>query len=217
LGSVIHEYARLKVEGADITDQFLFDSLDNAWPLISDSSGWINKTQLRRAQLMLQRFAEYHRKNNREVAGVELIFEYELGKAKVRGSVDRLEVDSDGRFFVVDFKTGKAISKSDAAENLQLACYQLAVVLNKFEETLTSPTPNPEVSGSQLVFLGHDAKEVTTRERPPIITAEITEKIETIATQMSAPVFVAKKNAFCGTCPVKTSCPVHLEGRSVIG
>jgi superfamily I DNA/RNA helicase/RecB family exonuclease len=217
LGSVIHEYARLKVEGAEITDQFLFDSLDTAWPLISDSSGWINKTQLRRAQLMLQRFAEYHRKNNREVAGVELIFEFELGKAKVRGSVDRLEVDSDGRFFVVDFKTGKAISKNDAAENLQLACYQLAVVLNKFEETLTSPTPNPEVSGSHLVFLGHDAKEVTTRERPPIVATEVVEKIETIATQMSAPLFVAKKNAFCGTCPVKTSCPVHLEGRSVIG
>ncbi|CAN2175029.1 DEXQc_UvrD domain containing protein [Candidatus Nanopelagicaceae bacterium] len=217
LGSVIHEYARLKVEGADITDQFLFDSLDTAWPLISDSSGWISKTQLRRAQLMLQRFAEYHRKNNREVAGVELTFEFELGKAKVRGSVDRLEVDSDGRFFVVDFKTGKAISKKDAAENLQLACYQLAVVLNKLEETLTSPTPSPEVSGSHLVFLGHDAKDVTTRERPPIVAAEITEKIETIATQMSAPVFVAKKNAFCGTCPVKTSCPVHLEGRSVIG
>ena len=217
LGSVIHEYARLKVEGVEITDQFLFESLDTAWPLISDSSGWINKAQLRRAQLMLHRFAEYHRKSAREIAGVELSFEFELGKAKLRGTIDRLEVDSDGRFFVVDFKTGKAISKDDAAQNLQLACYQLAVVLNKFEETLTAPTPTPEVSGSHLVFLGHDAKDVTTRIRPPIVASDVVEKIETIATQMSAPVFVAKKNQFCGSCPVKTSCPVHLEGRSVIG
>jgi RecB family exonuclease len=166
---------------------------------------------------MLHRFAEYHRKSAREIAGVELSFEFQLGKAKLRGTIDRLEVDSDGRFFVVDFKTGKAISKDDAAQNLQLACYQLAVILNKFEETLTAPTPTPEVSGSHLVFLGHDAKDVTTRIRPPIVASDVVEKIETIATQMSAPVFVAKKNQFCGSCPVKTSCPVHLEGRSVIG
>jgi superfamily I DNA/RNA helicase/RecB family exonuclease len=216
LGSVIHEYARLKVEDSNVTDEFLYESLNKAWPLISDSAGWINKAQLQRAQKMLERFAQYHRTSTRDVAGVELTFEFELGNAKVRGSVDRLEVDKDGKYFVVDFKTGKAIGKKEAAENLQLACYQLAVVLDKFEADLTRTGENPEVSGSHLVYLGHTAKDVTTRERPPIDVAEVTSHIETIATGMSAPVFFAKKNKFCGTCPVKTSCPVHIEGRSVI-
>lgn len=213
LGSVIHEYARLKVEQPDITDEFLYQSLDSAWPLITESTGWISKVQLQRAQKMLQRFAQYHRTNNRDVEGVELGFEFELGRAVVRGSVDRLEVDSDGRFFVVDFKTGKAIGKKEAAENLQLACYQLGVVLNAFEKKFT----NPEVSGSHLVFLGHDTIEVATRERPPIDVEEVSGHLERIATEMAAPIFIAKKNEFCGFCPVKSSCPVHLEGRSVIG
>ena len=213
LGSVIHEYARLKVEGADITDQFLFESLEKSWPLITDSTGWISNLQLQRAQKMLERFAQYHRTATREVEGVELTFEFELGRAKVRGSVDRLEVDSDGKYYVVDFKTGKAITKKEAAKNLQLACYQLAVVLNAFEKKFE----NPEVSGSHLVFLGHDTKEIATRERTPIDVESVTSNLVEIATAMSAPHFYAKKNEFCGFCPVKSSCPLHLEGRSVIG
>jgi ATP-dependent exoDNAse (exonuclease V) beta subunit len=213
LGSVIHEYARLKVEGADITDQFLFESLEKSWPLITDSTGWISNLQLQRAQRMLERFAQYHRTATREVEGVELSFEFELGRAKVRGSVDRLEVDSDGKYYVVDFKTGKAITKKEAAKNLQLACYQLAVVLNAFEKKFE----NPEVSGSHLVFLGHDTKEIATRERTPIDVESVTSNLVEIATAMSAPHFYAKKNEFCGFCPVKSSCPLHLEGRSVIG
>jgi superfamily I DNA/RNA helicase/RecB family exonuclease len=213
LGSVIHEYARLKVEGTDITDQFLFESLEKSWPLITDSTGWISNVQLQRAQKMLERFAQYHRTATRDVEGVELSFEFELGSAKVRGSVDRLEVDSDGKFYVVDFKTGKAITKKEAAKNLQLACYQLAVVLNAFEKKFEQP----EVSGSHLVFLGHDTKEVATRERTPIDVEAVTNHLIEIATSMSAPVFYAKKNEFCGFCPVKSSCPLHLEGRSVIG
>jgi ATP-dependent exoDNAse (exonuclease V) beta subunit len=213
LGSVIHEYARLKVEGSDITDEFLYQSLEKSWPLITDSTGWISNHQLQRAQKMLQRFAQYHRDATRDVEGVELTFEFELGNAKVRGSVDRLEVDSDGKFYVVDFKTGKAITKKEAAKNLQLACYQLAVVLNAFEKKFDQPA----VSGSHLVFLGHESKEVATRERTPIDVEVVQENLMEIATAMSAPVFYAKKNEFCGFCPVKSSCPLHLEGRSVIG
>ena len=218
LGSVIHEYARLKAENREITDEFLYESLKKAWPLISDSSGWINKAQLQRAQKMLERFAQYHRTSERAVDGVELKFKFELGRAIVSGSVDRLEVSSDGQYFVVDFKTGKAIGKKEAAENLQLACYQLAVVLDKFtDHPLTHSGDHPEVLGSHLVFLGHTAKDVTTRERPPIAVEEISTHIESIATEMAAPTFIAKKNKFCGTCPVKSSCPLHIEGRSVIG
>jgi superfamily I DNA/RNA helicase/RecB family exonuclease len=213
LGSVIHEYARLKVEGTDITDEILYQSLIDAWPLINDSSGWINRAQLKRAQKMLERFAQYHRDSSNVVEGVELTFEFTLGRAKVRGSVDRLEVDSEGKYFVVDFKTGKAISEKDAEANLQLACYQLAVVLNAFEKKFDEP----EISGSHLVFLGHDTIKIATRERTPIEVPEVQDEIEKIAISMAASTFIARENEFCGMCPVKTSCPVHLEGRTVIG
>ena len=201
------------MENPEITDQDLYQSLDKAWPLITDSAGWISKFQLQRAQKMLERFAQYHRTATRSVEGVELDFTINVGRATVRGSIDRLEVDSDGKFYVVDFKTGKAIGHKEAAENLQLACYQLAVVLNGFEKKFDYP----QLSGSHLVFLGHDTKEIATRERPPIVVEEVTQQLESIADQMASPIFYAKKNDFCSFCPVKTSCPVHLEGRSVIG
>ena len=213
LGSVIHEYARLKVEGADMSDEALQQSLNDAWPLITDSTGWISKTQLARASKMLQRFAQYHRENPNVVEGVEMKFDFTLGRAKVRGSVDRLEVDSNGKFFVVDFKTGKATGHDDAKENIQLACYQMAVILNAFEKKFD----NPEVSGSHLVFLGHETKEIATRERPPIIVEDISTHLESVAQKMSSPVFIARENDFCGNCPVRPSCPLHLEGRTVIG
>lgn len=214
LGSVIHEYARLKVEGSDVTDDSLYQSLDQAWPLISDSAGWINRAQLQRAQRMLHRFAQYHRESSNTVEGVELAFNFKLGRATVSGSVDRLEVDSDGKLFVVDFKTGKAITKKDAQENLQLACYQLAVVLNAFE---SKTFDQPQVSGSHLVFLGHETKDVATRERPPIDVEEISTHLDSIATAMGASTFTARQNEFCTHCPVRTSCPLQIEGRTVIG
>jgi len=63
-----------------------------------------------------------------EVAGAELSFAIKVGRAEIRGSVDRIEVDSEGSYYVIDFKTGKnVISLNNAKENLQLACYQLAV------------------------------------------------------------------------------------------
>lgn len=213
LGSVIHEYARLKVEGVDITDEVLHQSLNDAWPLISDSSGWINRAQLQRAQKMLERFAKYHNESDNNVEGVELTFEFTLGRVKVRGSVDRLEVDSEGKYFVVDFKTGKAVTKKEAQENLQLACYQLAVLLNSFEKKFD----NPQVSGSHLVFLGHTTEKIAALARSPINAPEIQGELERIAESMANATFIARENDFCGMCPVKSSCPVHLDGKTVIG
>lgn len=213
LGSVIHEYARLKVEGVDMSDEALYQSLNDAWPLISESSGWISKSQLARASQMLERFARYHRESPNTIEGVELKFDFIIGRAKVRGSVDRLEIDSDGKYFVVDFKTGEATGYKEAQENIQLACYQMAVILNAFTKKFESP----EVSGSHLVFLGHGTKEIATRERAPIVVEDISQHLESVAQKMSSPTFVARKNDYCTSCPVRPSCPLHLEGRTVIG
>ena len=47
---------------------------------------------------------------------------------RVRGRVDRLERDAEGRLVVIDVKTGKSpVSKDDAQRHAQLAAYQLAI------------------------------------------------------------------------------------------
>ena len=58
-------------------------------------------------------------------------------RLQLRGRVDRLEVDADGRPVVVDVKTGKAaLSARAAAEHPQLAVYQLAAALGAFGRLL---------------------------------------------------------------------------------
>ena len=212
LGSVIHEYARLRVQDSEITDQELQKKLEESWPLITDSVGWISKAELKRASDMLKRFAQYHRESSMKIHGVELRFEYTLGRARVMGTVDRLQVTSDGKYYVVDFKTGEASGFKEAQANLQLACYQLAVVLDGFVEKLD----NTLDGGSHLVYLGHDTTEIAIRPRDPLKVEEVTEQISAIVAKMALPTFTAKENEYCGTCPVRTSCPLRLEGRTVI-
>ena len=212
LGSVIHEFARLKVEEPGITDEALQGKLLAAWPLIEESQGWISQASLKRARKMLERFAQYHRESTRTVAGVELTFTINVGRALIKGSVDRIEVDSDGKYYIIDFKTGKnVISKNDAAENLQLACYQLGVILDGFAGKLSGT----EVSGSELVFLANKAVKVTTRERAPIDVAQVEGEITAIAEGMGGATFIARKSDLCNRCNLKPSCPLHLEGRAV--
>jgi hypothetical protein len=56
------------------------------------------------------------RREGRQLVAVEQGMQVELGEAVVRGQVDRLERDAEGRLVVVDLKTGKsAPTKAEAA------------------------------------------------------------------------------------------------------
>ena len=217
LGSAIHEFARLKVEIPGITHEQLVEKLESSWSLIDQSSGWLSAAALKRAERMLERFAQYHNdietKSDRSVVGVEMDFNISFGNVIVKGNADRLEVDSEGKYFVVDFKTGKyPIGHKEALTNLQLACYQLGVIMGGFGEKLKSN----ETSGSHLVFLAHDTKEVALRHRPVIDADEVRTQLSVIGAGMGAATFTATVNEMCPRCVVRSSCPVQPAGQSVI-
>ncbi len=213
LGSAIHEFARIKVEEPGITDSELISKLESSWSLIDPTDGWVSTTALKRAVKMLERFARYHAASPRTVVGAELNFTIKVGRAEIRGSVDRIEVDAEGNFYVIDFKTGKnVIKKEEAKENLQLACYQLAVALDGFEKKLSGT----KSTGAELVYLAKDSVKVTTRQQFIIDEVQVKAKIEEIAEGMAAASFQARVNEMCEKCVVKAACPIQNEGRTVI-
>ena len=217
LGSAIHEFARLKVESPGITHEQLVEKLESSWSLIDQTTGWLSAAALKRAKRMLERFAQYHSeiesKTDRTVVGVELDFKVNFGNIVVKGNADRIEVDGDGKYFVVDFKTGKKpIGHKEALSNLQLACYQLGIIMGGFGEKISGN----QTSGSHLVYLAHETKEVATRVRPVIDADEVRQQLTIIGQGMSASTFTATVNEMCPRCVVRSSCPVQPSGQSVI-
>jgi len=86
----------------------------------------------------------------------------EIGRIKVRGSADRIEIDDQGAHFIVDLKTSHDAMKAKEAEsNQQLATYQAALALGAFEGIEASEN----LGGAELVYPATDAKKVTTRSQ----------------------------------------------------
>ena len=210
LGSAIHAFAAKMVQEPGTTREQLIDNLRSSWKLIDPESGWVSASHLESAVTMLEKFVEYHKETTREVKGAELRFDVKLGRARIIGTVDRLEVEADGSLFIIDFKTGgTAIGKEEAKKNLQLASYQLGVAEGGFAEGSKS-------SGAELVYLGTDTAGAAIRQQYAIDLEETKATIETIGEGMGAATFFATVNKRCKGCPVRKSCPVQSDGRAVI-
>ena len=108
---------------------------------------------------MLARFLAWHTAAGRELVGVEIEFDATVGRALIRGKVDRLERDADGRLVVVDLKTGKTPAKN-TEEHGQLAAYQVAVAAGGFGEHGSVP------GGAALLQVGTGTKAKEQHQEP---------------------------------------------------
>ena len=210
LGSAIHAFAAKMVQEPGTSKQDLIANLESSWKLIDPDSGWVSASHLENAVTMLEKFVTYHNETKREVVDAEIRFDVKLGRARIRGSVDRLEVEADGSLFIIDFKTGgTAISLKEAKENLQLASYQVGIAEGGFTQGNVS-------AGAELVYLGTSTAGATLRPQHVIDVEATKEKLNQIAEGMGAATFFATVNKRCKGCPVRKSCPVQNDGRTVI-
>ncbi len=134
---------------------------------------------------------------------------------ELAGRVDRLERDEAGRLVVIDLKTGKStsVTQAEVAEHPQLGAYQAAVEAGAFAEHGTEP------GGAALVQLGIGA-EAREQAQPPASEAEdpgwARAMVRRTADTLAASTFNAVVNSKCRVCPVRTSCPVSGKGRQVV-
>jgi RecB family exonuclease len=112
------------------TEEELLGFLYERW----DSSGFAGVDRddqlafYRHGQDVLRRFHRRVAPTYRLPAATEAWFELPIGfEATVVGSIDRVDVDDDGRFHVVDYKTNRKVKdRQRVAGSLQLAIYALA-------------------------------------------------------------------------------------------
>jgi superfamily I DNA/RNA helicase len=215
LGIAIHSLAAMLKGEPGLTFEELSTRLANGWQLIDGNKGWVRDYQFKLALEKLEKFYKWHstNKSNRTLFAVEAEFKKVIGRALFNGSVDRVEVDNEGRVYIVDLKTGAPdISKKKAEDHKQLAGYQLAV----YEEAFTGESPGNQSAGAELLFLGTDSKSAAAK--PQTVKNHETIKAEVIAAAdaMSANEFTATVNDRCRMCAVKGLCPIQPQGRTVI-
>lgn len=211
-GSLIH--ALIAQSGA--APETLTAQLEKVWTELPFNSQWFSRNELERHRAMLQTFLTWHADSRREFSAVGaevpvdgvLPAEGDSGPAvRVRGRIDRLERDAEGRLVVVDVKTGKTpATKDEAQRHAQLALYQLAIA-----HGLTEAGAAP--GGGRLVYLGKpSAGGATVREQDALTTGAAGERLGQVraaAAATAGPSFVARVNDGCSHCPVRRSCPAQ--------
>ncbi|MFC4587489.1 ATP-dependent helicase [Sphaerisporangium corydalis] len=215
LGSVIHAIAVLAVAGQ--AGETLGKRLDEIWDELDFGGVWFNRKQRVVAEQMVGRFLTWQEENPRELVAVEEAFTAILSEdVQIKGRVDRVERDGDGRAVIIDIKTGTTKpSDQDLDRHPQLGVYQLATLLGAFERHGMS-----EPGGAALVQLGKAAGK-DAREQKQGALGDDPEPgwargmVETVATGMAAGVFTARVNDGCRTCAAKASCPVNDSGGQV--
>lgn len=134
---------------------------------------------------------------------------------RLRGRIDWLSRDADGRVVITDFKTGSSIpSVADGQSHPQLAVYQLALSLGALAEQVD--VPSTDVGGAELVYLATGVPR--TREQAAQNTdagREWIGRLHDLADESVGPRYVARAGAHCDRCPVRSSCPLQPEGRQV--
>ncbi|MFI6535220.1 UvrD-helicase domain-containing protein [Nonomuraea sp. NPDC050547] len=217
LGTVIHALAVLAATDLPSED-LLGRRLDDIWSELDFGGVWFNRKQRQVAEQMIAKFLRWHKENPRELVALEEAFTATVGDGVlIKGRVDRVERDSDGRAVIIDLKTGSSKPKAgDLDRHPQLGVYQLAALLGAFaRHGMTEP------GGASLVQLGkaggkndalEQAQPALADDRDPTWAKDL---VDTVAIGMSGPFFQAKVNDGCRTCAARASCPVNDNGGQV--
>ncbi|HTF07095.1 MAG TPA: PD-(D/E)XK nuclease family protein, partial [Asanoa sp.] len=218
IGNLVHAAAMLAEDAAADRERLIeyvaarFDAIDLA-------ARWLAGPERERAEAMVDKLLHWLAANPRRLLAIEQEFAVLLDDptrpVELRGRVDRLEVDADGRLVVVDLKTGRTTSTADdLAEHPQLAAYQAAVQAGAFDQHGDEP------GGAALVQLGTTAKAAKEQVQPSLTEGEdpgwAQAMVRRTAETMAASTFHAVANSRCRVCPVRTSCPISGKGRQVV-
>ncbi|GAA2763143.1 ATP-dependent DNA helicase [Streptomyces paradoxus] len=228
-GNVVHVLADEVASGHTPADLgVLMERLDSVWNALAFDAPWKSAQEKDNARVALERFLQWHVMNRtgRTPVASEHDFDVTLEagdyQVRIRGQMDRVEADGDGRAYVVDFKTGKQAPGSKEVErHPQLAVYQLAVREGAVDEAFNGVRPEP--GGAELVHLRQGAAKRDGGETLPKVQAQeplegewVGDLLATAAGKVLDERFTPTAGQHCTHCAFRTSCSARQEGRHVV-
>ncbi|MEU3936506.1 ATP-dependent DNA helicase [Streptomyces sp. NPDC029044] len=228
-GNVVHVLADEVASGRTPADLgVLMERLDSVWNALAFDAPWKSAQEKDNARVALERFLQWHVMNRtwRTPVASEHDFDVTLEagdyRVRIRGQMDRVETDGDGRAYVVDFKTGKQAPGSKEVErHPQLAVYQLAVREGAVDEVFDGVRPEP--GGAELVHLRQGAAKRDGGETLPKVQAQeplegewVGDLLATAAGKVLDERFTPTAGQHCTHCAFRASCSARQEGRHVV-
>ncbi|MEV7640824.1 ATP-dependent DNA helicase [Streptomyces rubiginosohelvolus] len=228
-GNVVHVLADEVASGRTPADlDVLMERLDSVWNGLAFDAPWKSEQEKDHARAALERFLHWHvlDRAGRTPAASEHDFDVTLEAGeyavRIRGSMDRVEQDAEGRAYVVDFKTGKgAPTKDEVAAHPQLAVYQLAVREGAVDEVFDGDRPEP--GGAELVQLRQPAPKKEGGDAFPKVQAQeplagewVSDLLATAAGKVLDERFTPTTGTHCSHCTFRASCSAQPEGRQVV-
>ncbi|MGW8976636.1 ATP-dependent helicase [Streptomyces platensis] len=230
-GNVVHVLADEVASGrtpADLT--VLMARLDSVWDALAFDAPWKSRQEKDQARAALERFLRWHvmerETRGRDTVATEHGFDLTLRagahEVRIRGSMDHVSQDAQGRAYVVDFKTGKQKPTGpEVARHPQLAVYQLAVREGAVDEAFDGRTPEP--GGAELVHLRLGAPQKEGGDAMPAVQAQpppdgewIGELLATAAGRVLEERFTPTTGTHCTHCTFRASCSAQPEGRHIV-
>lgn len=228
-GNVVHVLADEVASSRTPADlDVLMERLDSVWNGLAFDAPWKSEQEKDHARAALERFLHWHvlDRGGRTPAASEHDFDVTLEAGeyavRIRGSMDRVEQDAEGRAYVVDFKTGKgAPTKDEVAAHPQLAVYQLAVREGAVDEVFDGERPEP--GGAELVQLRQSAPKKEGGDAFPKVQAQeplagewVSGLLATAAGKVLDERFTPTTGTHCSHCAFRASCSAQPEGRQVV-
>ncbi|MFH8746293.1 ATP-dependent helicase [Streptomyces rimosus] len=230
-GNVVHVLADEVASGRTPADlSVLMERLDSVWDALAFDAPWKSRQEKDNARAALERFLRWHVMERatlgRETVATEHGFDVTLEAGeyavRIRGSMDRVERDAEGRAYVVDFKTGKQKPTGpEVARHPQLAVYQLAVREGAVDAAFEGRRPEP--GGAELVHLRLGAPQKEGGDALPAVKAQgpvdgewVGELLATAAGRVLEERFTPTTGQHCTHCTFRNSCSALPEGQHVV-
>jgi len=226
-GLALHVLAAELVEDPRLDTDALVTHLDAVWHHLDHDTTWIADRERDEARAAVRRLVRWDRDHSelsgsaRTTVGAEQEFLVDVpvgdDVVTLRGSMDRVEVDAEGRVHVVDFKTGAGKpTKAELQTHAQLGVYQIAVAHGAVDGHDVS-------GGAELIHLRQELKSapgmpVRQAQSPPSPDEPffaydlLAGSVRTVRSEQ----FDATVNKRCERCVFRACCPAQGDGQPTI-